>query len=546
MKRLATGLQLRILRGVALAAFAFSVLAGTLAYQLGYHRSSDAARQTLEDLVTAVEKTAAVAAYTRDALLLREVADGLARNALVADVEVRGTSGESLLAPRANPSASGAATVLTVTRPLRSPFDAKDTVGLLVLRADMQQLENSARSQAGWLAAGMVAQTLLVVLVLYLAAARHVSRPIVRLARELRGMQPGTSQRLQPPSTEAADEIGTLVRSANALLQANEQALQRERSLRAEIEAMEAQYRQIFDSTSAGIFVLDAEGRLINGNPTVLKVVGSAVADMRELRGQDFLATVFARPERARQMVAEAMRRGETVSADLELKQPGGGSRWVHCLISVQAAPRPDQPRLVEGVMYDITDRKRTEHDVRHRAEHDALTGLKNRQACDATIERFASEALAEGGEAAVLYIDLDGFKQVNDRHGHKAGDRVLVECARRLRAAVKRQSDLVGRLGGDEFVIALQHSSADSDMVRDLARTLVSSLAQPIDLGRGLQVCIGASIGIAGCPRHGATARSLLHAADEAMYGVKRQGKNGHAVANGPGAESQPAELFG
>lgn len=545
MKRLATGLQLRILRAVVLAAVAFSALAGTLAYQLGYHSSGDAARQSLEDLVSAVEKTAAIGAYTRDALLLREVADGLARNALVAGVEVRGTAGESLLGQRWQDGAAGVGSALTVTRPLKSPFDAKDTVGLLVLRADMAQLERSARTQAAWMAAGMVAQTLLVVLVLYLAAARHVSRPIVQLARELRGMQPGTSQRLQAPAGNAADEIGTLVRSANTLLQANEQALQRERALRAEIEAMEAQYRQIFDSTSAGIFVLDPQGRLINGNPTVLKVIGAEVDDMRDLQGQDFLATAFARPERAREMVKEALARGETVSSDLELKARDGGSRWVHCLISVQRR-EPAEAGLVEGVMYDITERKQTEHAVRHRAEHDALTGLKNRAACEATLERFCAEAAAERGEMALLYIDLDGFKQVNDVHGHKAGDRVLAECARRLRAAVKRQSDLVGRLGGDEFVVALQNSPAHGELASSLARTLVESLIRPIDLGRGVSVTVGASVGIAGCPQHGNSPRALLHAADEAMYRVKRQGKNGFAHALQAGGESRPAELFG
>jgi len=547
----AGSLRVRIIGAVVGAAVAFSLLAGTLAYQLGHHRAGESAHQTLEDLANAVEKTAAVAAYTQDALLLREVADGLARNALIARVQIRTPGGAQLLpaGPSAGP-ANDATAELTVERALKAPFDAKETIAVLRIEADRDQLERSARSQAWLLAGAMVAQTLLVAYVLYLVAARLVSVPLVRLAQELRSMTPGTSDRMKPPRRGASDEMHAVVGSANDLLAATEHALARERELRAEVEAMEAQYRQIFDSTSAGIFVLDAQGRLINGNPTVLKAVGAAGRDMRRLRGHDFLDQVFVRPERARAMIEDAVRRGETVSDDLELRTPDGVARWVHCLISVQAQPPGEseaRERLVEGVMYDITERKRHEHDVRHRAEHDALTGLKNRLASEAAIDRFVAEAEGHHGEFVLMYLDLDGFKQVNDRLGHKAGDRVLVQCAQRMRAAVKRSTDLVGRLGGDEFVIALQHTAADDDSVAAIAQALVAALCEPVDLAGHGPVQVGASIGIAAYPRHGASRRLLVQAADEAMYRVKRGGRNGFAMAVAPvgdGLETRPAAL--
>jgi diguanylate cyclase (GGDEF)-like protein/PAS domain S-box-containing protein len=524
------GLQARILRVVVGAAVLFSLIAGTLAYRLEYARTADNASETINDLLSAVEKTAAVAAYTRDALLLKEVIDGLERNKLVASVELRAPGGELLL-PVKGRAVDADSQALEVTRTLISPFDAKETLAVLRVRADMPRLESAARTRAWTLALAMVGQTLLIAWVLYLAAANFVSRPIVRLASGLRAMSPGTFQRLESPGGHAGDEIGALVASANDLLSANESALLRERELRAEIEAMEAQYRQIFDSTSAGIFVLDHEGRLINGNPTVLKVVGADVDDMRQWRGQDFIERVFERPEKVRAMMSDALRRGETMSSDLELRQQAGGVRWVHCLISVQASPDAQQP-MIEGVMYDVTERKRDEHDVRHQAEHDALTGLKNRRATEATLDRFLAEAQATEDDVVVMYLDLDGFKQVNDRLGHKAGDRVLVECAHRMLGAVRRSSDLVGRLGGDEFIVALHRTGPEDEVVETIAQALVCNLCEPIDLDDGITARVGASIGIASFPRHGTTRRGLLHAADKAMYSVKRRGKNGYAMA--------------
>jgi diguanylate cyclase (GGDEF)-like protein/PAS domain S-box-containing protein len=374
-----------------------------------------------------------------------------------------------------------------------------------------------------------------------------VSRPIVRLARALESMPPGSEGRLTVPPGHRDDEIGVLVRSANDLLFANAQALQRERELRLDIEAMEAQYRQIFDSTSAGIFVLDREGRLINGNPTVLKLVGRAMGDMRQLRGQDFLGRVFVRPDRVRALIDESARRGETMSSDLELLGADGEARWAHCLVSVQdGGTHPaveDETHgggIIEGVLYDITERKRVERDVRQRAERDALTGTLNRAATEETIDRF----LAQGGPDAsmsLLYLDLDGFKAINDLHGHASGDRVLQQVTARIGTELRRASDVVGRIGGDEFLIVLPHDGAGDTAAAHIAQAVLARTAQPIELDDGQRVQVGVSIGLASFPRHGASRRELMHAADEAMYAVKRHGKNAVASALPQGQQDAP-----
>ncbi|NRF72097.1 diguanylate cyclase [Aquincola sp. S2] len=524
-------LQLHFTLVLVVGATVVSVLFGALAYLLGYERAIDFRREALGAMAQAVEKTAAVGAYARDAILLDELTGGLARNPMVARVEVRAPDG-TLLAQRGEPRAAEVADVVIVT-PLAAPFDSKEIVGSLRIEADQARLRADARGRAGALAAAMVAQTVVLALLLYVFGARLVSQPIVRLAHELREAQPGSGRRLTTPWSHRDDELGTLIAGANALLETNDAALQRERELRGSVEAMEAQYRQIFDSTSAGIFVLGPDGRLINGNPTVLKVIGVPVEQIRQWRGSEFVRRVFARPERVEAMIDESIARGETVSADLELMRSDSVARWVHCLISVQgdAATGSD---MIEGVMYDITDRRRAEHDARHQAEHDPLTGLKNRAASEAQIDRFIAEAAAAGGAMALLYIDLDGFKQVNDRLGHKAGDAVLQRCAERLQAAVRRASDLVGRIGGDEFIVALTHSGPQDIAVAQIAQHIVTLLCEPLAID-GEPVQIGASIGIACFPHHGTQRRQLMQAADEAMYEVKRSGKNSFAMAAAP-----------
>ena len=531
-------LQYRFLASALAAAMLFALLAGVLAYALGERRANEAAHQTIAGMQAAVEKTAAIAVYAHDAPLMREVIEGVARSSLVRQVDIVDASGKTLLQGSGN-ATPVVASESVVRQPLKSPFDANETIGALRIEIDSDQLQHVARREAWLMALLMVGQAALIAMTVFLTGTKLVSRPIVRLARALATMPPGTTQRLETPRGHAHDEIGALVQSANDLLSANAQALLRERELRQDIEAMEAQYRQIFDSTSAGIFVLDRQGRLINGNPTALKVIGGGVGDLRQLRGQDFLDLVFARPERARAMIEQASLRNETMSADLELRSMDGRTRWAHCLLSVQDASvvadgdAPDTPAegVVEGVLYDITERKQVETDVRRRAEHDALTGALNRNGIDEAIDRFLANGQAHDA-LTLLYLDLDGFKQINDRHGHHHGDEVLQQAVQRIQSELRRTSDLVGRIGGDEFVVALANSGPTDVAASQIAANIVARLCEPFDLAGAGAARIGVSIGMASYPRHGRHRRELMRAADEAMYWVKRNGKNAYVTA--------------
>lgn len=535
LKRLQDGLLIALLAAATLLA---GVVA-PLAYWSAFNRALAQGEETLQGLLVAVEKTATIGAYAGDAILLQEVVDGLSLNPLAGYVEVKDVQGRPWVAtggkPRADTQEPGGQ---AVERTLRSPFDATETTGTLRIEANMAVLRASARTQASVLAGTMLGQSLGVALVLYLLATRLVSRPIVQLAQRLRNLAPGGTERLEVPPMHDRDELGALVRSANTLLDNQADALQRERQLRAEIAKLGAEYEAIFSASSAGIFVMTPAMRLIHCNARARALSGWQEAETGTGGEAPFVDTTFAQPEILRNMIRQAMVCGNTEAADLALRGSGGITRWVHCLITArtnQNDPSGAWPAVIEGVMYDITERKQAELASRHRAEHDPLTGLANRRGCDVVLTAMLDAAQNAGSAVCVMYLDLDGFKPINDLHGHATGDNVLMEVARRIRTQVRRGADLCARIGGDEFLVALHDTDERSPHLLTTAAELLTHVGEPIALPQGGTVAVGVSLGIACFPRHGQSPAALVHSADLAMYEVKRTGKQAFAMAYQP-----------
>ena len=192
-------------------------------------------------------------------------------------------------------------------------------------------------------------------------------------------------------------------------------------------------------------------------------------------------------------------------------------------------------------MMVDITAMKEREAEVSHLAFHDVLTGLLNRALLPQRLNQVLIAAGRSGQRVAVCYLDLDGFKAVNDQHGHDAGDALLLEVAARLKASV-RSHDIVARMGGDEFVIVLA-SVADAVEARHALERLLARLQEPITVRSSAQVSVGASIGIALAPEHGQDSATLVAKADQAMLDAKRAGKNRIAMHGDEGTPTAPRE---
>ena len=176
------------------------------------------------------------------------------------------------------------------------------------------------------------------------------------------------------------------------------------------------------------------------------------------------------------------------------------------------------------GQFQDVTERRRQEAELRHLAEHDPLTGLLNRSAFALALEQHLARVRRYGGEGALLMADLDGFKRVNDLHGHAAGDELLTACADALRGRL-RESDAIARLGGDEFAVLLRGGGSEEAEI--VARSLLAAV-EHATLG-----AITASVGVASVGAGACRADELLRGADRAMYRAKRAGGGAFATCD-------------
>lgn len=175
------------------------------------------------------------------------------------------------------------------------------------------------------------------------------------------------------------------------------------------------------------------------------------------------------------------------------------------------------------GLFFDMTQKKQTEEILDYEANHDMLTGLANNTCMRRHLDTVLTRARNQLRSIAVLYIDLDGFKSVNDSRGHLEGDCVLKSFAQKLKASV-RESDFVARVGGDEFVVVLDMVGSGEEAAYDVAEKILATIKSPVE-EENSHTQVGCSIGISVFPCNGESVNELLNAADMAMYKVKRQG---------------------
>ena len=214
-----------------------------------------------------------------------------------------------------------------------------------------------------------------------------------------------------------------------------------------------------------------------------------------------------------------ALRGEEVTDMVVRFVRRDGSLLWVE----VHANPLHHDDGTLYGAVAsydDVTARVEQDRRTRHEADTDALTGLANRRALERTLDAALARAGARARSVGLLMLDLDGFKAINDTHGHAAGDEALREVARRLQRCV-RERDLVARLGGDEFVVVLTDLGGRSGAVQDSMDRIRDALSEPIAFD-GRRSALGAAIGVATFPADGGNAADLLAHADRGMYAAK------------------------
>ena len=470
----------------------------------------------LQEMLSAVDSTVQIACFLGDAHLAQEISRGLLKHHSVSAVRI--SAGGRLLyeSPGAATAAANRAGVRVISRTIYSPFEGTE-VGQVSLYASDAVIRAQARRYSWNLALVLGLQGVIIGAGVAVVVVRLVTRPITAISNDLHGLKIDTGMKLRAPRGNQSNEIGQLVRDVNLLICRLTALLSEERELRVEHEKQGRVMTLVFNKAQTGIFVLDHNGVVESWNPAFQHILGfsDGVSVDNAPRLEELLAP---HGREVTGLIEQVLLTGVPGDIDLEVSRTGvPGGTWVELSLNVIG------PATLQGVVNDITERKRVELSSQRLAIHDALTGLLNLRGLESVLSRLFTQSLPQRMRLALLQIDLDHFKEVNDMYGHEAGDCVLREVARILTDVVRR-SDIVGRHGGDEFMAILVDVETPA-AAREIADRMIARIKEPIDVGQGRIARIGASIGVA-FPSADDSVGSLRQRADKGMYDAKRSGR--------------------
>ncbi|MBG7704359.1 EAL domain-containing protein [Streptomyces sp. MC1] len=316
-------------------------------------------------------------------------------------------------------------------------------------------------------------------------------------------------------------------------------ALQAQGVVAQALHASEARFRAVFEGAAIGIGIADLDGNVLQVNEALLRMFGLSEQTLRGRRVQDWV-----HPEDAPQTwrLYDELVRGEREHYHVEkaFNRPDGTVLWTNLTVSLLRDADGD-PQYQLALMEDTTERRLLNLRLRYEATHDALTGLPNRSLFFERLEKALSAG--EGQRFGLCYLDLDGFKTINDSLGHAAGDRLLVEVADRLQSCATAPGEMVARLGGDEFV-ALTTGPGTERKVDELAERIMNALVTPISID-GRDLMVRGSLGIVEGPAGERTAAEVLRSADITMYRAKSAGGNRSELAD-PEADARAITRHG
>ena len=285
----------------------------------------------------------------------------------------------------------------------------------------------------------------------------------------------------------------------------------------------ERRYQDLFENAVEGIFRTTVNGRFLDANPALARIYGydspaELIATLKDIRSQ-----LYVDPDRRHEFMRTIRTRGVATGFESQIYRRNGEVIW----ISENARAVYDaagQVLCYEGTVEDVTERKLYQARIEQQANFDTLTGLANRSLLNDRLEQAIRAAASYSTRLAVVFVDLDRFKYINDSLGHHVGDELLRAMAERLKKSV-RESDTVARLGGDEFVLLI-NGQGEADAVAVVLERMLSDISQPWTIPQG-DFNVTCSIGVALYPDDGTSGQELLKHADTAMYRAKEKGRN-------------------
>jgi diguanylate cyclase (GGDEF)-like protein/PAS domain S-box-containing protein len=521
-------LYVQVAISIALISVLVSLASSTISYFSGLNEKQTTNYLLVRQLAQTLEKTAAISAYLADRELSQEIVNGLLSNDLVKGVSLTGEASMVITQGSTNSQDEH------ISLKLMHPFIADSQVGTLDLYPDEQYIQQQAQKASTKEVILMLLHSIVIAFFVSLMVDRRLARPIQNLTDSFAAIDPSVphTMRMLTLKQGAPNEIGKLVTGINSLMHELQLTIKNERELREKTQELESKFRLIFEQASAGICLLDEENTITTFNP--------AFARYFTIAGQSDLATLnfpklLNNVEKLQELL-QGIRNKDTldqITLDIECTV-GQTTKWIHCLFAKLSdqrhSHRDEQGCLIEVILHDVTERAEREFQTRFEADHDPLTHLLNRRAGEKKLHKALFDSIKNKQSLVLMMIDLDKFKPVNDTYGHEAGDKVLIEIARRIKLRFYLPTDICIRWGGDEFVVARQIDNFDQKLSGQQAEEILEDILVPIHISEYEQCEIGASIGIVIGPNDGKVLHELMVNADNTMYQVKEKGR-GHVA---------------
>ncbi len=513
---------------VTLSALVVAAILIGVIWNVAFQRAEEQTYKRINELVDSTAVMASIACYTNDATLARETAQAFVKHSDVFSVAIFSKKGElaRIQPPGFNKiSYEISKPELLLRRNVYSPFNPSEGVGQIIVAPNWKKINQSVQESAKGFAITLSVFTLLIVSLVASVFVFFVIRPVKSLSDHLHKIDYGNGAKLVVSEGNKRNELGLLANDINELMARLRHAMAQENELRIE-RVLNEQLRlsaAVFEHSHEGIIITDEDNNIVDVNQAVSGITGY---DREEVIGKNphilssglhdanFYASLWE------QLLQQGYWMGEIWN---RRKNDGIYPAW--CSISTVKDDAGNVLNYI-GIFSDISARKEAESQVVFLAHHDALTKLPNRVLLRDRFGQARLQADRQQTKVAMLFLDLDNFKHINDSFGHTVGDDFLIMVVDRLTRII-REGDTISRQGGDEFIVILPNVSS-MDVVSRIANSMLCEVAEPANIGDHT-ISTSGSIGIAIYPDDAQSFDGLLSNADAAMYDAKEKGKNGY-----------------
>lgn len=531
------GISYRLAKVGVILAFVLGLAMSSFQLYLDYLSQESELDQLIERVVEVAAPPATRAVHTLDDDLSSEVVSGMLAYDFIFEVAILDELGNVLAKGEKQRTESPASWFTgdlikdskSYSADLNIPGYGENTAGAITFSVDLNTALGTFYKRSTLVIVSGIVRNIILVLLLFIAFYYLLTNPLIRMVEEIKAIRPDKpgTKRITVVHPERNDELTQLARSSNQMLDAIDEAFTKRIEVEGALRQSEEAIRLIIDELPAMVGLRHLDGRIEFANQNMAEFFGETVETISGLNMLDF-DFAYTSAQDLYDVMAESASEESVLDGEFEgyFQSAGLQKRYLQGHV---------KPIVMKGetfilmVANDLSARKEVEEKMEYLAYHDSLTNLPNRVHLVERLEHEIVRSRRHKYYGAILFIDLDHFKNINDSLGHPVGDQLLMQVAQRLSLAV-REEDLVARLSGDEFVVVLTVLDHDLDTAGlkagEVAEKIRKSLSEPYPY-QDIKLHVSCSIGVVVYSDNDSTVHELLRFADTAMYQVKEKGRN-------------------